>query len=205
MKIEIVLNLQNLTNAEVVVDGDHYTTCMTGKDLFSAPEVIAQITTTVNAIDGMRTAMRAPTSDDKTENIRIARDTLDRSLRKLANRVEDIANDPALPDVARIDVAHQAGMKVKGSGHRPKNTFKAVNGNLSGSVILTAESIAIAHLWEHTTDIVNFTGRVAEKPTTKSTTFLTGFTPLTKCAFFHQPVIAGTISDWEGPIVIDIH
>ena len=106
MKIEIVLDLNKRSNAEVVVDGDHYITSMTGKKAFDTPEVTAQITTTTNDVAGLRSAMRAPTSDVKTENIRISRDTVDRSLRKLANRVEDIANDPSLPDVARIDIAH---------------------------------------------------------------------------------------------------
>jgi len=204
MKIEIVLDLNKRSNAEVVVDGDHYITSMTGKKAFDTPEVTTQITTTTNAVDGLRSAMRAPTSDVKTENIRIARDTVDRSIRKLANRVEDIANDPSLPDVARIDVAHQAGMKVKGHTPRQKNQFKAVNGDLSGSVILTAASGVTAHIWQYTSDIVNFTGRIQAKSTT-GTKVITGLTPLTKCAFFHQPIIGDDDTEWEGPIILDIH
>ena len=205
MKIEIVLDSYKRSNAEVVVDGDHYITSMTGKKVFDTPEVSAQITTTTDAVAGLRDAMRAPLSDVKTENIRISRDTVDRSLRKLANRVEDIANDPALPDVARIDIAHQAGMKVKGRTPRQKNQFKAVNGDLSGSVILTAAGGVTAHLWQYTTDIVNFTGRIPAKNTTSGTVVITGLTPLTKCAFFHQPIIGDDDTDWEGPIILDIH
>ena len=205
MKIEIVLDLDNRTNAEVVVGGDHYLTSMKGKKVFDTPEVSAQITTTTDAVAGLRSAMRAPLSDVKTENIRISRDTVDRSLRKLANRVEDIANDPSLPDVARIDIAHQAGMKVKGRTPRQKNQFKAVNGDLSGSVILTAAGGVTAHLWQYTTDIVNFAGRIPAKNTTSGTVVITGLTPLTKCAFFHQPIIGDDDTDWEGPIILDIH
>jgi len=204
MKIEIVLDLNKRSNAEVVVDGDHYITSMTGKPIFGTPEVTTLITTTTNAVDGLRSAMRAPTSDVKTENIRIARDTVDRSIRKLANRVEDIANDPSLPDVARIDVAHQAGMKVKGHTPRQKNQFKAVNGDLSGSVILTAASGVTAHIWQYTTDIEKFTGRIQAKGSS-GTKVITGLTPLTKCAFFHQPIIGDDDTEWEGPIILDIH
>jgi len=177
---------------------------MTGKKVFDTPEVSAQITTTTNAVAGLRSAMRAPLSDVKTENIRIARDTLDRSMRKLANRVEDIANDPALPDIARIYVVHQAGMKVKMRTHRQKNQFKAVNGDISGSVILTAASGGSAHLWQYTTDIENFTGRIQAKGSS-GTKIITGLTPLTKCAFFHQPIIGDDNTEWEGPIILDIH
>jgi len=204
MKIEIVLDSYKRSNAEVVVDGDHYITSMTGKKVFDTPEVSTQITTTTNAVDGLRSAMRAPTSDVKTENIRIARDTVDRSLRKLANRVEDIANDPALPDVARIDIAHQAGMKVKGRTPRQKNQFKAVNGDLSGSVILTAASGVTGHIWQYTSDIEKFTGRIQAKGSS-GTKVITGLTPLTKCAFFHQPIIGDDDTEWEGPIILDIH
>ena len=204
MKIEIVLDLKNRTNAEVVVDGEHYTTCMAGKEVFRTPEISAEITTTTNAVAGLRSAMRAPTSDEKTENIRIARDTIDRSLRKLANRVEDIANDPAIPDVARVDIAHQAGMKVKGRSARQKNQFKAVNGDISGSVILTAASGATSHIWQYTADIEKFTGRTQEKGSSGKRV-ITGLTPLTKYAFFHQPIIGDEDTDWEGPIILDIH
>jgi len=204
MKVEIVLDLHNLTNAEVVVDGDHYITSMTGKDIFDTTEVAAQLATTTNAVAKLRSAMRAPTSDDKTENIRIARDTLDRSLRKLANMVEDIANDPAIPDVARIDIVHQAGMRVKGRTARQKNQFKAVNGDISGSVILTAASGVTGHIWQYTTDIENFTGRIQKKGSS-GTKLITGLTPLTKCAFFHQPIIGDEDTDWEGPIILNIH
>jgi hypothetical protein len=205
MKIEIVLESNNLTNAEIVVDGDNYITNMTGKDVFDTPEVTAQLTATTNAVAGLRSAMRAPSSDDKTDNIRMARDIVDRNLKKLANRVEDIANDPSVPDAARIDIAHQAGMKVKTRAPRQKNQFKAVNGNISGSVILTAASGANAHLWEYTTDIEKFTGRILAKKSTSGTVVLTGFTPLTKCAFFHQPIIGDDDTEWEGPIILDIH
>src|SRR6185369_14558110 len=84
MKVKIVLNLGSTSNAEVLVDAAHYTTNMTGNTLFAAADIVAQVTATVTATTNLRTAMTAPTSDVKTDNIAAARETLERNLNMLA-------------------------------------------------------------------------------------------------------------------------
>lgn len=204
MKLQIVLNLKGRSNAEILTDADHFITSMTGNTHFSAADIVAHLAVVKTAINNLRTAMNAPTSDTKTDDIAIARDALDRSLVKLAGKVEDVANDPATPDANRVDIAHGAGMNVKNYAHPQRHTFAASNGNISGTVHLVAQGGANAHEWQYTTDIVNYTGRVAIPSTTKANTDIANLTKKTDYAFFHKAIIAGSDTDWEGPVILTV-
>lgn len=204
MKTQIVLNLNGSNNAQVVIDADHYTTCMTGNPIFADADIVAQVAATKTATTDMRTAVAAPISEAKTDNVRIARDVLNRSLTKLANKVEDIANNPEIPDVVRLDIIHSAGMTEKEQAHRQKNQFTVRNNGVPGTVYLTAKGGAKAHEWQYTTDIVNFTGRIAAPSTTTASTEIANLVEATKYAFFHKAIVSGTATAWEGPIILTI-
>ena len=204
MKAKIVLNLGSTSNAQVLVSATHITTNMTGNALFAAADIVAQVTATGTAITNLRTAMSAPLSDTKTDNVRVAREVLDRNLNILASKVEAVANSPTLVDSQRVGIIHSAGMNVKTQVGRKKRVFTVNRGNLEGSVHLTAESGANAHEWQYSSDVVNFTGRVAASSTTTSTTDIDGLKSGSKYAFFHKPIQAGSITDWEGPLYVTV-
>ncbi len=204
MKAKIVLNLGSTSNAQVLVSATHITTNMTGNALFAAADIVAQVTATVTATTNLRAAMSAPLSDTKTDNVRVAREVLDRNLNILASKVEAVANSPTLVDSQRVGIIHSAGMNVKTQVGRKKRVFTVNRGNLEGSVHLTAESGANAHEWQYSSDVVNFTGRVAASSTTTSTTDIDGLKSGSKYAFFHKPIQAGSITDWEGPLYVTV-
>jgi len=204
MKPKINLDLNRLSNSEVVIDADRYVTCMTGNPLYSDPDLVTQVATTGTATIKMREAVAAPVSETKTDNIRIARDKLNRSITKLASMVQNLANDPNITDLQRLLVIHDAGMTEKGQTHRQNNQFTVKNGDISGTVFLTAKGQVNAHEWQYTTDIVNFKNRVAADTTTTSKTEIKNLEEATKYAFFHKAIQPGTTTDWEGPLLLVI-
>jgi hypothetical protein len=204
MKVNAALNLGTINNAQVLITSTHITTNMTGNALFSAADIVAQVTATVTSTTNLRNAINAPTSDTKTDTINASRDTLDRNLTILAGKVEGVANSPTLVDDQRVGVIHSAGMEVRGHNQPKKRVFAVNQGDTSGSVHITAEGGANAHEWQYTSDTVNFTGRISAATTTKATTDINGLTIATKYAFFHKPILAGTTTDWEGPLFLTV-
>ena len=65
MKVQIVLDLQHSSNAQVLADADHYTTDMTGNANFTATDITAQVTVVKTAVLNLRAAMNEVTSDTK--------------------------------------------------------------------------------------------------------------------------------------------
>ncbi len=202
MKIQIVLNLKECSNAEILIAGDHFVTDMTGNSHFTLADIVAQVTVVKNDVTGLRTAINAPTSDTKTDDIRVARDTLERAIKKLANKVEDLANDPATLDENRINIVHSAGMNAKNQAHPQKHKFTVANSEVSGTVNLTAQGGANANEWQYTSDVINFTNRVASPTTTKANTEIKNLKRGTEYAFFHKAIISGTATDWEAPLIL---
>jgi hypothetical protein len=202
MKVKIVLGLQNSSNAEVLVDADHFSADMTGNSHFTAADITAQVTAVKTAVTNMRNAMNEATSDTKTDDIKVARDALDRALRKLANKVEDTANDASVIDANRVNLVHSAGMNVKDQVHPQKRQFAASNTDISGTVLLTAQGGANANEWQYTPDIVNYTGRIAVATATKARTEISNLKKGTEYAFFHKAIISGTNTDWEAPVIL---
>ena len=202
MKVNIVLNLGSTSNAQVLVDAAHYTTNMTGNALFTAADIVAQVTATVTATTNLRNALNAATSDVKTDNINVARETLDRNLMILAGKVEAVANSPTLLDDQRLGIVHSAGMEVKTQTQPKKRVFAVNSGITEGSVHLTAAGGVNAHEWQYTSDVVNFTGRVSAPTTTVSSTEIDGLRSGSKYAFFHKPIVSGISTDWEGPLFL---
>jgi hypothetical protein len=202
MKAQINLGLKDSSNAQLLVDADSYVTHMTDNPRFAAAEFVAQITKTKIATTAFRAAVNAPTSDTKTDDIKKAREALERELTKLKNEVEGLANDPATPDADREAIVHSAGMKLKGRNHAPSRVFMVENDEISGTVYLSAPGGANAHEWQYTSDVANGTGRIAIDTTTVASTEIAGLQKGTEYAFFHKAIVVGTKTDWEGPILL---
>ena len=202
MKVKIVLNLGSTSNAQVLVDAAHYTTNMTGNPLFVEADLVAQVAATVTATTNLRSAMIAPISDAKTDNISAAREALDRNLNILAAKVEAVANSPTLVENQRVGIVHSAGMEVKSQVIPKKRVFSVTFGSTEGSVHLTATGGANAHEWHYTSDVENFNNRIAVVTTTKASTDLSGLKSGSKYAFFHRSVVSGVTTDWEGPLMM---
>ena len=204
MKTKIVMNLGSTSNAQVLVDDAHYTTNMTGNALFAAADIAAQVTATVSATTNLRAVMSAPISESKRDNISAAREVLDRNLTILAAKVEAVANSPTLVDSQRLGIVHSAGMEVKDQAIQKKRVFTVTHGPVEGSVHLTAAGGVSAHEWQYSSDVVNFSGRVAASTTTTSSTDINGLKSGNKYAFFHKPIEAGVSNDWEGPLYVTV-
>src|SRR5512145_1986772 len=101
MRVKVALKLGLSSNPQVLIDGDRYVTCMTGNPHFADARIVAMVATCKTSVAGLRTAINAPTSDIRSDNISIARDVLDRNLTMLGAAVEEVANNPAIPDSQR--------------------------------------------------------------------------------------------------------
>jgi len=205
MRVQIALKLEDMNNAEVVMASDRYTSMMLASTLFKAPEMVAQITRVKTSTTALRTAVMLPTSDIKSITIEKARDALDRDLIKLRNMVQDQANDASLVDADRDAIVQSAGMSMRAPHHTQQRVFKVMQGNVSGSVILTAEGGVKAHEWQYTEDVDTLANREATDTTTIAKTTITGLKRGTEYAFFHKPVINGEKTEWEGPIMYIIN
>jgi hypothetical protein len=63
-------------------------------------------------------------------------------------------------------------------------------------------ALTVAHEWQHTTDVTNFTNRIAADSTLTAHTDVSGLTVGTKYAFFHKQIISTGNTDWEGPVFL---
>ena len=205
MKIKVALKLASCSNSQVLVNGDHYVTCMTGNAHFAAVSIVDHVAICKTDVINLRAAINAPMSDTKTDKIRIARDAVDRDFTILGTKVEEVANDSSLPDSKRLEIVHSAGMEAKDQVHPAKHVFMVVNSNVSGTVHLCAPGGANAHEWQYTTDVINFTGRIAATSTTAATTDIPNLKKGNEYAFFHKPIITKTETEWEGPVILLVH
>ena len=201
MKIQIVLGLGSCSNAQVLIDGDHYVTCMTGNTYFAPTAITEVLTACKTAITNLRAAINAPVSGTKTDSVKITRDAVDRNLTILGGKVEEVANDPSIPDAKRVEIVHSAGMDAKNQAHPQRRKFTVSPAGISGTVHLTAQGGAKAHEWQYTSDVINFTGRIAVTTTTKGFTDIPNLKKGTEYAFFHNAIIANVNTGCEGPII----
>ena len=200
MKVVVVLDLGSKSDAQIMVDADHYIMCMMNNPRFTANEVVTQITVTQTAVSDMRAAMNNTLIDAR----KVAREILERNVTILGHKVEDIANEITTPDSERIDYVHSAGMDVKNKKNPGRHKFAVSNSNVSGTVKLIAQGGARSHEWRYTEDIVNFTEKIELDITTKGQTEITNLKRKTEYAFFHRAIEVGKKNDWEGPIFLII-
>lgn len=202
MKVQVVLGLGDCSNAQVLIDGDYYVASMTGSTYFP-PAVFTEVLTVVKAsLKNLRDAINAPPSNGKTDSIKAARDVVDRNLTMLGGKVEEVANDPDIPDAKRVEIVHSAGMDVKNQVHPQRRRFTVSNTRISGTVYLTAQGRAKAHEWQYTGDIISFKEKIAVPTTTMSHTEISNLKRGTEYAFFHKAIVAGQNNNWEGPIIL---
>lgn len=202
MKIKVVLGLASCSNAQVLIDGDYYVVSMTGNPYFAAAAIVELLTGVKASLKTLRDAINAPPSNAKGDTVRNARDAVDRHLTILAGKVEEVANDPAVPDTKRVEIAHSAGMDVKTQVHPQRHKFTVSNTEISGTVYLTAQGRAKGHEWQYTDDIINFTKRIAEPGTSVANTQISNLKKGTEYAFFHKAILSRQKSAWEGPIIL---
>jgi hypothetical protein len=204
MKVQIALKQKKQSNLTAMYKAEHYISNITGNPLFQATDVVEHLARVVTANTNLHTEITAAISDNKTNKINAAREALDREVTNLKNKVEGIANKPETLDSERLVVVHSAGMSDKAQASHTARIFKALNGVVSGTVILLARGGARANEWQYTTDTQNFTGRIALKTTTKAMLEVPNLPINTPVAFFHKATIANVDTDWEGPVIITV-
>jgi len=204
MIIQIVLSLKDKNNASIMVASDHYTGNIETSPYFTDATVKNHIQIVKATNSHLRETVNAPLYATQSEDIAAARDALDRALIKLKNIVQDIANDPSVADANRITIVHSAGMTEKAQVRPQARIFTAKNGDISGTVILTAQGDSNANEWQMTNDTVNFTNRVSLPTTVPAKTTVSGLQKKTDYAFFHHAIISGVETDWESPVIITV-
>ncbi|HEX3009959.1 MAG TPA: hypothetical protein VHO90_20325 [Bacteroidales bacterium] len=202
MRVQVALKLGLSSNPQVLIDGDRYVTCMTGNPHFADARIVAMVATCKTSVAGLRTAINAPRSDTRSDNIRIARDVLDRNLTMLGAAVEEVANNPAIPDSQREEIVHSAGMETKNQVHPAARVFRVINTGISGRVQLLAKGNAKAHQWKYTEDVINYTGCIDLESTTTADTFVGNLKKGKEYAFFHKPIKPKVHTEWEGPVLL---
>lgn len=204
MKIVTVLDLENTTHAQALVNSDYFVAESNESGNFTDAASVEQLAATTTAATGLRTALNAPVGVSKNADIVLARGVLDWNLTKQAGIVEDKSNNPALTDAVRMELAISSGMNIKGYTRPPQHTFSAKNTNISGQIDLSAKGRINGHQWEYTYDVVNFTGRIPLDSTTVAKQTINNATKGKEIAIFHKPIIAKTQTAWEGPIFITV-
>ena len=201
MKENVKLELDKKSDGDLLLDCGDYVTAMTGNVLFAALYIVAQVLKVKNAVIAFHGALNAPTSDDKKGNIVKTRDIVERETKVLGNQVEEVANDPALPDDQRAGVIESAHMHKKDKTKRGNQKFDVFQSKtiLHGAYI-TAKGIANSHTWAYTKDLVHFTNKTVSDPTTVAHYETGVLEENVEYAFFHLATIPKVATMWEGPI-----
>jgi len=203
MKVKVNLGLAGMSDADAIIDGRQIVLKMTGNTNFNQPTnpITPALSVVSLAVDDVEKASAAAQNAGAaaTKTLRQKRHLYDTLVTKLSHYVEDTANDPAITDDKREGIVVSAGMLVKAKASHQKQHFEAKNTPLTGVVRLVAEGIERgAHEWQHTTDVTNYTNRVAVDSTITAHTDVHGLVSGTKYAFFHKQITTGK-TDWEGP------
>lgn len=201
MIIQIVLNLSKLSNAQLLVDGDHYATSIESSPYFKDEPMVDDTKNLKSSIIAFRSELNAPLSETKKDRLLNARDALERTIKIIKADVEIRANAPGLTDAERLTIAHSAGMTVKSQHYPQSRVFKVMTGKISGSVKLVAQGRVVAHEWQYTSDTINFKNCIPLPTTTIAKTEVNGLIPKTEYAFFHKAVVAYERTEWEKPII----
>ena len=209
MKVTVVLNLNGTSNVQVCVDADMYCDSITASNNLNfvepavsaqvAANMLAQVNLTRISANALRSAIAAPISALRTDNIHVARAAVDSNLKMLGNLVENVANAPNILDINREAIARSAGMKVKSHVGKTVMPFTASNLKTSGSVRLVASGGASAHLWAYTIAKEDFVNHKLVEPTTKAYTEIDGLTSGLSYCFYHKPISNKGPHPWEGP------
>ncbi len=207
MKVKVNLSLNGKSDAQEIIDGKQIVLKMTGNANFNQVgnlinPTLAAITTAINDLETALAAAQK-TGTGTTQILHQKRHVYDTLVTKLSHYVEDTANDPTITDDKRELIVVSAGMLVKAQTAHQKHHFEARNTKLSGTVRLIAEGIGRgAHEWQYTADVTGLTNRIAVDSTTTAHTDVHSLVSGTKYAFFHKQIVAGTTSDWEGPVFL---
>lgn len=200
MVIIIVLDLNDKSNAVVLLEGGYYVTCLTNNPNFDAEDIVALVLVVKGSLTALLNACNAAVSETKQTTIDSCRYAVDRHLNNLAGKLEGVINAPGLSDEERLDMLASTGMNAKNHAHTQKHKFTAKCTGL-GKVHLTAQGMANAHEWQYTKDTINFTNRIPAKSTTTSYTDIEGLENKKEYAFFHKAIIAKVDTNWEAPII----
>jgi hypothetical protein len=202
MHIQIVLKQKRQSNLTAICNAEQYISSITGNPLFSSAEIVAQLAKVVTALNSIHTEITSANAGKKAAKISAARDTLNREVKYLKDLVQGVANKPETPDAERLTIVESAGMSDRAHATRSAGIFRAIQGTVSGTIILLARGGAKANEWQYTTDIKSFTGRIALETTTRAMLEVPNLPVNTTIACFHKPIIAGVKADWEGPVII---
>ncbi|MBI3502395.1 MAG: hypothetical protein HY063_11430 [Bacteroidetes bacterium] len=188
MKVQIALDLQQYSDAELPVFSFHVTTSMTNNAYFPNPvpalsTVDAAANDLINFLENHKKGDNTKTKDDK-------REILENHLNTLALFVLMRANNPN-PNEDPVVIAQSSGMPLKGKTHKQKRVFSVKRGKDPGTLFATAEGSqkdgVVAHEWRFTYD-QTLQGWTHAPSTSEGTTVLDGLTSEKRCFVSHRPV-----------------
>jgi len=197
--LTVVLNFPKKVNDFIAYAKGIYK-AMNGNPTFSASAAkITLLNTDILALDGYETALNTnpPTTTAAVRNA--AMETVKADLRSLRNDVQVLADTkPAQAEV----IAKNAGMNVKQISIQQKRANDAQNGDVSGTVVLTADGGG-AHEWQMSKDQIAITTLPA---TSKAKTTVPDLTPGDTWYFRNRPILRNEQEgDWCPWIKVMVH
>lgn len=200
MRTKVNLGLGKLSVLEVVGFGQHVVTKMTGNAFFPAPSPdLAKVSTAATALQTAYDQAQGA-GPAQTSVMYQARTALETLLIALGHYVEDVANDPVNVNTGAAVIIFSAGMDVKETSQRQKQIFRALLGELPGSVILIAESVKRgSHEWQYSRDTANPNGWIPAVSTTEATVTIPGLDSGTRYWFRHRSILPGGPTAYDGP------
>lgn len=195
-RIKVIAYPSELSSKELVKHAKVVSGNISTVSAFTSLNVfITQLQSSINALDAANTAQK---SGDKstTSAVKEATAELKRILRKLAADVEFISAD-------NETVALSSGFGVKKQPVKSARSFKAVQGEVSGTVNLELNSFGrAAYQWEMSEEsagVFNFVSVTLQSKTT-----ITGLTPGTKYWFRVAVITAKAKLEYTDPYMVHV-
>ena len=166
---------------------------------FATPSpALATVTTHINDLQTAQTLAETRVAGSAAARD-LAYDVVQDDLHGLLNYVQTIA-DNAADEPTAIAIINASGFDLKNKGVRVKPDLKAENGDVSGSVKLTAKSEdkRAAYQWQMSPDNTNWSDL---EPTLQAKTFVDGLTPGNKVNFRYRAVVKSGPTSWSNSVL----
>lgn len=202
-RIKVSLGLSGMSAPELIEFALHIVTKMTGNAFFPTPS--PSLGNLYNAAIALQSAFDQAQGGgtQQTAVMHQKREALETMLTAEGHYAEDIANDPLNAAAGAEAIILSAGMIAKRFSPHQKRVFTVDRGELSGTVVLTAEHAKRGfHEWQYSLDASKPDGWVDAASTLKASISISGLESTKQYFFRHRLVLKEGPGAWDGPISI---
>ena len=199
MKTKVKLGLNKMSVSELLGYSAQVVSKMTNNPFFASP------TPALDKITGATTALQDSFikaqggGRSQTSVMHQNRVTLEDNLTTLGYYVEAVANHPDNAETGANAIVFSAGMDVKQFTPAQRQVFSVKNGNMPGTIVLTAGSVKRgSHEWQYAAN-PPADGWTDAEPTVQATTIIMGLEPGKRYTFRHRSVLTDGPAAWEDP------